>query len=34
MSFIAHVIWFFIAGLRPLLGPAHCKYPVGCTAFA
>ncbi len=23
-----------ILGLRPLLGPAACKFPIGCTQFA
>ena len=25
---------FLIRGLRPLLGPAHCKYPISCTDYA
>ena len=27
------ILSFVITGLRPLLGPAHCKYAVGCTQF-
>lgn len=25
---------FIIGGLRPILGPAECKFPIGCTDFA
>ncbi|HRN77963.1 MAG TPA: membrane protein insertion efficiency factor YidD [Candidatus Dependentiae bacterium] len=31
---INKLIIFIISGLRPLLGPAHCKYPVTCTPYA
>lgn len=34
MTIIAHILWFLIKGLRPLFGPAHCKYPVSCTVYA
>lgn len=34
MNLFSHTILFFIEGLRPLLGPSNCRYPVGCTAFA
>lgn len=33
-NFINHLLIFFIYGLRPLLGPASCRYQVGCTQFA
>jgi len=25
---------FLIRGLRPFLGPSHCKYPISCTNYA
>jgi putative component of membrane protein insertase Oxa1/YidC/SpoIIIJ protein YidD len=28
------IIRFCIVGLRPLLGPATCRYPIGCTTYA
>ena len=34
MLFINKLFAFIITGLRPLLGPACCKYPIGCTDFA
>ena len=29
-----NILQFTITGLRPFLGPATCKYPIGCTQFA
>ena len=34
MNLLAHFILFLIEGLRPLLGPSNCRYPIGCTTFA
>jgi len=31
---IGYILIFLIRGLRPLLGPAHCKYPISCTDYA
>jgi putative component of membrane protein insertase Oxa1/YidC/SpoIIIJ protein YidD len=31
---IKHAIIFFMTGLRPLLGPAACRFPLSCTHFA
>jgi hypothetical protein len=31
---LKRILSFIITGLRPLLGPAHCKYAVGCTQFS
>jgi len=31
---IGFILIFMIQGLRPLLGPAHCKYPISCTKYA
>jgi putative component of membrane protein insertase Oxa1/YidC/SpoIIIJ protein YidD len=31
---IVHVIIDMIVGLRPLFGPACCKFSVSCTEFA
>ena len=31
---VRYFLIFLIRGLRPLLGPAHCKYPVSCTNYA
>ena len=28
------ILIFFIVGLRPLLGPAHCKYAISCSEYA
>ncbi len=30
---IKAILRFLILGLRPLLGPASCKYEVGCTQY-
>ena len=32
--FLNKIAIFFIVGLRPLFGQAHCKYAVSCTKFA
>jgi putative component of membrane protein insertase Oxa1/YidC/SpoIIIJ protein YidD len=32
-SMIKAILRFLILGLRPLLGPARCKYRVGCTQY-
>jgi len=32
--FLNKIVIFFIIGLRPLLGIAHCRYAVSCTKFA
>ncbi|MFC1842182.1 membrane protein insertion efficiency factor YidD [Candidatus Dependentiae bacterium] len=29
-----YFLLFLIRGLRPLLGPAHCKHPISCTDYA
>ncbi|KIX85675.1 hypothetical protein J120_01965 [candidate division TM6 bacterium JCVI TM6SC1] len=34
IKYIAYIFSFCIAGLRPLLGPSACRYPIGCTSFA
>lgn len=31
---IARFIIFIITGLRPLLGPAECRFEVSCTNYA
>jgi len=31
---IAHTLLFLINGIKPLLGPSHCKYPISCSEFA
>ncbi len=31
---IKKFLTFLILGLRPLLGPAACKFPVSCTDYA
>ena len=31
---IAKLLIFLLYGIRPLLGPATCKYPISCTDFA
>jgi len=31
---IGYLLIFLIRGLRPLLGPAHCKHPISCTDYA
>lgn len=31
---LATLLRFLISGLRPLLGPAACRYEVGCTQYA
>jgi putative component of membrane protein insertase Oxa1/YidC/SpoIIIJ protein YidD len=31
---IAQFLIFLLRGLRPLLGPAYCKFYVSCTEFA
>lgn len=28
------IVIFMLVGLRPLLGPAHCRFEIGCTQFA
>lgn len=34
MSFIACICSFLIMGIRPFLGPAHCKFYPSCTQYA
>lgn len=34
MKIARNIITFIIGGLRPILGPAECKFPIGCTQFA
>jgi len=34
LNMIKAILKFLILGLRPLLGPAVCKYEVGCTQYA
>jgi len=29
-----YFLLFLIRGLRPFLGPAHCKHPISCTDYA
>lgn len=31
---IKKLLIFILIGLRPLLGPATCRYAIGCTAYA
>ena len=31
---IGFLLIFLIRGLRPFLGPSHCKYPISCTDYA
>ncbi len=31
---VRHLLVIFLIGLRPLLGPACCKFTVSCTDFA
>jgi putative component of membrane protein insertase Oxa1/YidC/SpoIIIJ protein YidD len=31
---VKHTLKFLILGLRPLLGPASCRYEIGCTQYA
>lgn len=31
---VAMLLIFLIRGLRPLLGPSHCKYAISCTNYA
>lgn len=31
---IANIFYFLILGLRPLFGPATCKFSIGCTEYA
>jgi len=31
---IKRILRFLILGLRPLLGPASCRYEIGCTQYA
>jgi putative component of membrane protein insertase Oxa1/YidC/SpoIIIJ protein YidD len=31
---IRSLLIIMLIGLRPLLGPAHCKFSVSCTEFA
>lgn len=33
-SLIAYSLVTILVGLRPLLGPAACRYDIGCTQFA
>lgn len=33
-SVMKKILMFLITGIRPLLGPAACKFPVGCTQYA
>ncbi|MCX5922552.1 MAG: membrane protein insertion efficiency factor YidD [Candidatus Dependentiae bacterium] len=30
---INNILIFMIRGLRPLLGDAECKYPIGCCEY-
>lgn len=34
MRLVSSFVIFLIRGLRPLLGPATCKYQVTCGTFA
>jgi len=34
MSYLNKVTLFLIMGLRPLIGPAQCRYTITCTQFA
>jgi len=34
MTILNKSLIFLVTGLRPLLGPAECKFTVGCTEFA
>jgi len=31
---LSSLLIILLIGLRPLLGPAHCKFTVSCTEFA
>ncbi|MFI5333344.1 MAG: membrane protein insertion efficiency factor YidD [Candidatus Babeliales bacterium] len=33
-SLVAYSLITILVGLRPLLGPAACRYDIGCTQFA
>jgi putative component of membrane protein insertase Oxa1/YidC/SpoIIIJ protein YidD len=33
-TLLANIISILIRGLRPLLGPASCRFHQGCTAYA
>lgn len=33
-TFFRHILIALIIGLRPILGPACCKFTVSCTEFA
>jgi len=34
MTIISQIVIFVISGLRPILGPAECRFPIGCTEYA
>lgn len=34
MSYVTTTLIFLIKTIRPLLGPASCKFPISCTEFA
>lgn len=34
VPFINRAVIFFIVGVRPLFGIAHCRYVISCTRFA
>jgi len=34
LRFLNHILIFMLIGLRPLLGPAQCRYPQTCGNYA
>lgn len=34
IHFIKKILVFLLIGLRPFLGVATCRFPIGCTAYA